>query len=192
MNRSSRRERTWSRSAAAPPPDGGVLAFIGGPASDWLAKPTPSRSGMSLASVCLGSAFQCDSSNSDARLPRRGDHDTGTTSPHGGHQRPTRSTTSRRAGFSWCSISGHGRPSSRGLLHRSPRLQAGTPAAPGVRERLTRGLAASAQRSRGVRLSSDAGRSAATTGWVEPRGPSRGRSSHAHSGPERGWAPASQ
>ena len=60
-------------------------------------------------------------------------------------------------------------------FYDSPGVHAGTPAAPCVRERRPWRREDPAQRTSGIRIPADAERTAAGTGWVEPRGASRQR-----------------
>ena len=99
------------------------------------------------------------------------------------HVRPRRA---RRA------ISGQRRGPLSRVLHDTSRLHARTPAASGVRQRLVRRRADSAQRSTSLGIAADAGRPAAGTRRLEPRRASRERSSCVHRDPEESRPPLSE
>src|SRR6185369_2628847 len=104
-----------------------------------------------------------------------------------------RSSTARFCeGPSWCAIPSQGCRAFRHVLHAAPRVQAEAPAAPGVCERVTGRLADSAERSRGVRLATNARRKAAGARGLEQGGAEGRRSSKLHRRSEEGGTAVSQ
>ena len=93
---------------------------------------------------------------------------------------------------SWSPLSGEGRRSRGGVLHRAPRIPVGASAASGVRECFTGRRAASAQRSRGVGVTAIAERPASRARRMEPRRAESRRSAGLHCRAQEGGRPFSQ